>query len=70
MSMTLPSRQRIRNSSSGGLRPSTLPLGHGGSPILRDGLMNNRLHFGFDPDYGLGPVFKLRSIISEKVYRL
>ena len=30
--MTLPSRHRIRNSSPGGLRPSTLPLGHGGFP--------------------------------------
>ena len=29
--MTLPSRHRIRNSSPGGLRPSTLPLRHGGS---------------------------------------
>ena len=29
--MTLPSRHRIRNSSPGGLRPSTLPLSHGGS---------------------------------------
>ena len=29
--MTLPFRYRIRNSSQGGLRPSTLPLGHGGS---------------------------------------
>ena len=29
---TLSSRHRIRNSSPGGLRPSTLPLGHGGSP--------------------------------------
>ena len=28
--MTLSSRHRIRNSSPGGLRPSTLPLGHGG----------------------------------------
>ena len=28
--MTLPSRHRIRNSNSGGLRPSTLPLGHWG----------------------------------------
>ena len=26
--MTLPSRHRIRNSNPGGLRPSTLPLGH------------------------------------------
>ena len=30
--MTLSSRHRIRNSSPDGLRPSTLPLGHGGSP--------------------------------------
>ena len=30
--MTLSSRHRIRNSSPGGLRPSTLLLGHGGSP--------------------------------------
>ena len=30
--MTLPSRHMIRNSNPGGLRPSSLPLGHGGSP--------------------------------------
>ena len=30
--MKLSSRHRMRNSSPGGLRPSTLPLGHGGSP--------------------------------------
>ena len=30
--MTLSSRHRIRNSSPGGLRPSTPPLGHVGSP--------------------------------------
>ena len=30
--MTLSSRHRIRNLSPGGLRPSTLPLCHGGSP--------------------------------------
>ena len=30
--MTLPSRHRIRNSNPGGLRPSSLPLGHRGSP--------------------------------------
>ena len=29
--MTLPSRHRSRNSSPGGLGPSTLPLGHGAS---------------------------------------
>ena len=33
--MTLSSRHRIRNSNPGGLRPSTLPLGHGGSPQYR-----------------------------------
>ena len=30
--MTLSSRHKIRNLSHGGLRPSTLPLGHRGSP--------------------------------------
>ena len=30
--MTLPSRHEIRNSSLGGLGPSTLALGHGRSP--------------------------------------
>ena len=30
--MTLSSRHKIRNSTPGSLRPSTLPLGHGGSP--------------------------------------
>ena len=30
--ITLSFWHRIRNSSPGGLRPSTLPLGHGGSP--------------------------------------
>ena len=30
--MTLSSRHRIRNSSPGGLRPSTILLGHGSSP--------------------------------------
>ena len=30
--MTLSSRHTIRDSGPGGLRPSTLPLGHGGSP--------------------------------------
>ena len=29
--MTLPSRHKIQNSNPGGLRPSTLPLGHGDS---------------------------------------
>ena len=31
--MTLSSRHRTRNSCPGGLRLSTLPLGHGGSPL-------------------------------------
>ena len=30
--MTLPSRHRIRDLGTGGLRPSTLALCHGGSP--------------------------------------
>ena len=30
--MTLSFRHMIRNSNPGGLRPSTLPLGHGISP--------------------------------------
>ena len=32
--MTLPSKHRIRNSNPGGLRPSTLPLGHGDSHYM------------------------------------
>ena len=35
--MTLSSRHRIRNSRPGGLRPSTLPFGHRGSPQHVDG---------------------------------
>ena len=34
--ITLPSRHRIRNSSLGGLRPSTLHLSHGGSSVLHN----------------------------------
>ena len=33
--MTLSSRHRVRNSNPGGLRPSTLPLGHGGSDRVK-----------------------------------
>ena len=40
--MTLSSRHRIRNSSPGSLRPSTLPLGHGGSPNTRGWGSNTR----------------------------
>ena len=32
--MTLPSRHRTRNSNPGGLRPSTLPLGHRRPPTI------------------------------------
>ena len=32
--VTLPSGYSIRNSNPGGLRPSTLPLGHGCSPTI------------------------------------
>ena len=46
--MTLPFRHRIRNSSPGGLRPSTLPLGHGGSHhywVFYEWM--GKKHFGF-----------------------
>ena len=35
--MTLPSSHRIQNSNPGGLRSSTLPLGHGGCVLRVDG---------------------------------
>ena len=44
--MTLPSRLRIRNSSHGSLRPSTLPLGHGSSPQYIEALrVSGETHF-------------------------
>ena len=45
--MTLSSRHRIRNSSPGGLRPSTLPLGHGGSPQYWLSHVDGEKHFLF-----------------------
>ena len=45
--MTLSSRHRIRNSSPGGLRPSTLPLGHGGSPHTDFYTWMGKKHFCF-----------------------
>ena len=45
--MTLSSRYRIRNSSLGGLRPSTLPLGHGGSPQYYFHTWMGEKHFCF-----------------------
>ena len=57
--MTLPSRHRIWNSNPGGLRTSTLPLGHEGSPqywVLRvDGdetflFLANRRDRGTNPE--------------------
>ena len=57
--MTLSSRQKIRDSRPDGLRPSTLPLGHGGSPQYRVYtserernilvLSNLKARVGFDP---------------------
>ena len=44
--MTLSYKHRIRNSSPGGLRPSTLPLGHGGSPQYFHTWMGKK-HFCF-----------------------
>ena len=50
--MMLPSRHRIQNSSPDSQRPSTLPLGHTGSPqyiiFTNQGLSlqsRNKLHF-------------------------
>ena len=45
--MTLSSRHRIRNSSPGGLRPTTLPLGHGGSPQYEFYTWMGKKHFCF-----------------------
>ena len=33
--ITMPSRHSIQNSYPGGMRSSTLPIGHGGSPQYR-----------------------------------
>ena len=45
--MTLSSRHRIRNSSPGGLRPSTLPLGPGVSPQYCVLHVDGEKHFCF-----------------------
>ena len=45
--MTLSSRHRIRNSNPGGLRPSTLPLGHGGSHNTNFHTWMGKKHFLF-----------------------
>ena len=45
--MTLSSRHRIRNSNAGGLRSSTLPLGHGGSPQYWVSHVDREEHFCF-----------------------
>ena len=45
--MTLSSRHRIRNSSPGGLRPSTLLLGHGGSHNTDFHTWMGKKHFCF-----------------------
>ena len=47
--MTLPSRHRIRNSNSGGLWPSKLPLGHGGSLRYRVLLVDGEETYLFLP---------------------
>ena len=58
--MALPSRHRIGNSNPGGLRPRTIPLGHGGSPqykVLRvDGRRNmfDKSSFGYKHHQGIG----------------
>ena len=47
--MTLSSRHRIRNSSPGGLRPSTLPLGHVGSILSFTGGWGRNIFVSFKP---------------------
>ena len=65
--MTLPSRPKIRNSSPGALRSSTLPLGHGGSPqylVLRmelEKIMYNIFVFNF--------IFKCNFKYNSRVYK-
>ena len=57
--MTLPSRHRIRNSNPDGLRPSTLPLGHGGSHNIESIRFNGEETFCFfeiwGPEWGSNP---------------
>ena len=58
--MTLPSRHRIRNLNPGGLRPSSLLLGHGGSPQYIESLRVSREEtYGFFetemPERGTNP---------------
>ena len=45
--MTLPSKHRIRNLNPGNLRPSTLPLGHGGSLQYEFYELMGKKHFCF-----------------------
>ena len=45
--MTLSSSHRIRNSSPGGLKVSTLPLGHGGSPQYWVSHVDGKKHLCF-----------------------
>ena len=43
--ITLPSRHRIRNSIPGGLRPSTLPLGHGAPHNIQSLPVSGEKHY-------------------------
>ena len=45
--MTLPSGHKTRNSCPGGLRPSTLPLGHGGSHNIESLRVSGEETLGF-----------------------
>ena len=58
--MTLSSRHRIRNSSPGGLRPSTLPLGHGGSPVLTTTLGPRPVFIGMDSNIDRQSLFHVQ----------
>ena len=56
--MTLPYRHRIRNSSNGDLRLSTLPLGNAGSPQYFLGVIREKTFCFFKtgrPEWGSNP---------------
>ena len=66
--MTLPSRHRIRNSSRAGLKPSTLPLSHGGPHNIEYLRMSGKETVCFfetrGPEWGLNlrsPTYQARS---------
>ena len=67
--MTLPSRHRIWNSIPDGLRPSTLPLGHDGSPqywIFNSERERNICYFEtWMPEQSLNPLYPTLTTAPE-----